>query len=183
MPIKFVASCLTTQQEQACASLGIEVIRDYARTFGEIAPDCITDFTVHCFNSEALKVLMSLGVRRATLHPELNLAQIRDVEKCIDTEVVIYGKIPLMKIGNPVFSGIITDRTGTDFFVQEDTLYNSVPIFMADKLKEVEKTGITHGRFIFSTENADEVRTVIKANMYRKMLKIKFTRGKFYSRV
>jgi len=183
VPIKFVATCLTPQQAQACASLGIEVVKDYATSHGEIEPGCVTDFSVHCFNSLALEVLQSLGVQRATLHPELNLAQIRDMKKCIDTEVVIYGKIPLMKVGNPVISGTVKDRTGTGFFTYEDKLYNSVPIFMADKLKEVEKSGITHGRLIFTTENAEEVHAVIKANMYRKALKIEFTRGKFYSKV
>lgn len=183
MPIRFIATCLTSQQAQACASLGVEVVENYARSLGEIEPDCVTDFSVHCFNSASLTVLKSLGVQRATLHPELNLAQIRDIKKCIDTEVIIYGKIPLMRIGNPAINGIITDRTGTSFFIQGDKLYNSVPIFMADKLKEVEKSGITHGRLIFTTENAEDVRTIIKANMYRKTLKIVYTRGKYYSKV
>jgi len=183
MPVKFVATCLTNPQAQACKSLGIEVIQNYATSHGEIVPGCVTDFSVHCFNSATLEILKNLGVARATLHPELNLAQIRDIKKCIDTEVIIYGKIPLMKIGNPIPGGNITDRTGTSFYVHGDKLYNSVPIFIADKLKEVEKSGITHGRLIFTTENAEEVRTIIKANMYRKALKINFTRGKFYTKV
>ena len=183
MPIKFIATCLTREQEQACGSLGIDVVCNYARSHGEIEAGCVTDFSVHCFNSVTLEVLKYLGVSRATLHPELNLAQIRDMDKCIDTEVVIYGKLPLMKIGNPVINGMITDRTGARFFVRGDNLYNSVPVFMGDKLKEVEKAGVTHGRLIFTTETAPEVCAVIRANMYRKMLKIEYTRGKFYSGV
>jgi len=183
MPIKFTATCLTSGQAQACENLGIEVVENYAASHGEIAPGCVTDFSVHCFNSPTLEVLKQMGVKRATLHPELNLAQIRDLEKCIDTEVVIYGKIPLMKLGNPIAPGIIKDRTGTNFFTHGDKLYNSVPIYMADKLKEVEKSGITHGRLIFTTESPEDVRTVFKAYMYRKSLKIEFTRGKFYSKV
>jgi putative protease len=181
--IKFVATCLSDEQEEACASLGIEVTRNYASSVGEITRGCVTDFSVHCFNSATLEVLKNLGVARATLHPELNLAQIRDIKKIIDTEVVIYGKIPLMRLGNPICNGTLTDRKGASFFVQADKLYNSVPIFMADKLADVEKSGITHGRLIFTTENAAEVREIIKANMYRKMLKIDFTRGKFFSKV
>ena len=183
MPIKFVSTCLMPEQAQACEGLGIEVVHDYARSYGEITPGCVTDFSVHCFNSATLGVLKNLGVQRATLHPELNLAQIRDLEKHIPVEAVIYGKIPLMKIGNPIAGGMIADRTGARFLVHGDMLYNSVPIFMADKLKEVEKAGITHGRLIFTTESAEEVRQIIKANMYRKMLKIDFTRGKYYSKV
>jgi len=183
MPVKFIATCLTSAQCQACASLGIEVMQGYTKWIGEIEPGCVTDFSLHCFNSATLAILKGLGVKRATLHPELNLAQIRDIKKCIDTEVIIYGKLPLMKIGNPEIGGNITDRTGTSFFIQGDKLYNSVPVFMADKLKDVEKSGITHGRLIFTTENAEEVRTIIRANMYRKALKIEFTRGKYYSKV
>ena len=218
MSIKFVATCLTAQQKEACISLGIEVSCRYAHSYGEIVHGCVTDFSVHCFNSASLAALADLGVRRATLHPELNLAQIRDIEKCIDTEVVIYGKLPLMKIGNPgdfvaeakqkdasaiqkeagtkqkskpkaatkvqqALGSVLIDRTGISFFVKDGMLYNSVPIFMADKLKDVEKSGITHGRFIFTTESDSEVRMVIKAYMYKKMQKIKFTRGKFYFKV
>ena len=183
MPIKFIATCLTAEQEQACISLGIQVMQDYAKFYGEITPGCVTDFSVHCFNSVALELLGSLGVQRATLHPELNMAQIRDIKKCIDTEAVIYGKIPLMKLGNPTLEGFVTDRTGARFFAHGDKLYNCVPIFMADKLKEVEKSGITHGRLIFTTETPEEVYAVIRAYIYRKAMKTPFTRGKFYSKV
>jgi len=187
MPIKLVATCLTSQQKQACtdlrAQLQIEMTQRYVASYGEIEPGCITDFSVHCFNSAALEMLKNMGVQRATLHPELNLAQIRDMKKSIDTEVVVYGKIPLMKLGNPVIKGTVTDRKGAGFFAHGDMLYNSVPIFMADKLKDVAKTGVTHGRLIFTTENAEEVRQVIRAYMHEKMIKIDFTRGKFYSKV
>ena len=182
MPIKFVATCLTPDQKRVCKDFGIEM-PTYAASYGEISPGCVTDFSVHCFNSVALNTLENLGVQRATLHPELNLAQIRDIKKPIDTEIVIYGKIPLMKLGNPQVSGVISDRKGVKFFAKGDTLYNSVPIFVADKLKEIEKLGITYGRLIFTTETAEEVRAIIKAYMYRKPLKIDFTRGKFWSSV
>jgi len=84
MPLKFVATCLTAVQAQACASLGIEVMYEYATTYGDIKNGCVTDFSIHCFNSVTLETLKSLGARRATLHPELNLAQIRDVKQLID---------------------------------------------------------------------------------------------------
>jgi len=183
MPIIFIATCLTSLQAQACANLGIDVANNYAKSYGEIKQHCITDFSVHCFNSTTLDAIKNLGAKRATLHPELNLAQIRDIIKPINTEVIIYGKLPLMKLGNPIPNGYITDRTGARFYSHEDMLYNSVPIFMADKLKEIEKAGVTHGRLFFTTETAEEVRDIIKAYMYRKMLKTDFTRGKFYSKV
>ncbi|MCL2198660.1 MAG: U32 family peptidase [Defluviitaleaceae bacterium] len=185
MPIKFVATCLTAEQSHECKSLGIEV-QTYAQSYGEITPDCVTDFSIHCFNSYALEALKNLGVKRATLHPELNLAQIRDIKKCISTEAIIYGKIPLMKMKKAFKAAKLTDRTGTDFFLHGDKIYNSVPIFMADKLNEVEKSGVTHGRLIFTDEPPQDIPAIIKAYMYEKgVLKIQhaFTRGKFYSKV
>ncbi|MCL1884208.1 MAG: hypothetical protein FWF81_10740 [Defluviitaleaceae bacterium] len=88
-----------------------------------------------------------------------------------------------MKLGNPTIKGTLTDRKGANFFINEDNLHNSVPIFLADKLAEVEKSGITHGRMIFTTESPEEVIKIIKAYMYRKSLKIEFTRGKYFSKV
>jgi len=183
MKIILIAACLTPEQKKACARLGVEIAGDYAHSYGEISAGCVTDFTIHCFNSASLEALKNLGVSRATLHPELNLAQIRDIKKCIDTELVIYGKIPLMKLGNPQVTGYVKDRTGAKFFAYGDMLYNSVPIFIADKLNEVAKSGITHGRLVFTTESAEEVHVIVQAYQNRKSLEIDFTRGKFYSRV
>ena len=181
--ITLIATCLTKAQEKICAEMGIEIAKNYVPSLGEIVAGCVTDFSVHCFNSDALAVLKSMGVRRATLHPELNLAQIRDLRKCIPTEVVIYGKLPLMRIGNPQTEGIVSDRKGAKFFIHGENLYNSVPIFMADKLEEVEKSGVSHARLIFTTETDDEIRKIISAHVKGEAIKISFTRGKFYSRV
>ena len=183
MGIKFVADCLTAEQKRVCADAGIELVEKYARSFGEITTGCVTDFSVHCFNSDALLVLAEMGVNRATLHPELNLAQIRDIKKCIPTEVLIYGKIPLMKLGIPLTAGELTDRKGTKFFSHGDNLYNSVPLFMADKLKALEKAGVAYGRLLFTTESVNEVQAVIKAYKHQKKLEIEFTRGKYFSKV
>ena len=181
--IKFVAACLNIEQENICKKYNIEVIKNYVDSYGEIKQNCITDFFVHCFNSEALKVLASLGVTRATLHPELNLAQIRDIRKPIETEIIIYGKLPLMTLRTPRENGNLIDRRGMNFFIHNSIIYNSVPIFIADKLNEIEKCGISHGRLIFTTETKEETENIIKAYLHKKPLNIKFTRGKFYSRV
>ncbi|MCL1862160.1 MAG: hypothetical protein FWF78_01175 [Defluviitaleaceae bacterium] len=183
MKIKYVATCLTDAQTYECEKLGIEVMRDYVYSYGQISHGCVTDFSVHCFNSHALEALKNMGVGRATLHPELNLAQIRDIKKCIDTEAILYGKIPLMKMKIAPKSTSITDRKGVEFLIHGDDIYNCIPIYMADKMGDVEKSGITHGRLIFTTESPEEVRTIIKSYMYRKMIKVDFTRGKFYSKV
>jgi len=177
--ITFVATCLTAAQSQVCADFGIRVQRDYARSIGEVTPGCVTDFSLHCFNADTLSLLAAMGVSRATLHPELNTAQIRDMAKPIPTEAIIYGHLPLMQLGVPLAKGSITDRTGTTFPIKGKALYNAVPIYVADKLPQIEKTGLTHGRLAFTIETADQTREVIKAYLNRKKSKNSFTRGKW----
>ena len=177
--IKLIATCITKEQQQVCERMGIEVMQNYACSYGEIVPGCVTDYSVHCFNSASLDVLSSLGVKRATLHPELKLAQIRDIKKCIETEVVIYGKLTLMKLGNPIKNGALIDRMDKIFYVHEGMLYNSVPIFMADRLYEIEKSGVTTGRMMFTTENAAQTSGIIESYKNRVMMKMDFTRGKY----
>ena len=185
MSIKFIAHCLHVEQARACKSLGIAVMHtcDYARSIGEVMAGSVTDFSLHCFNSETVRLLQKLGASRVTLHPELNLAQMRDIKKPIDTEAVIYGKVPLMQLGVPIMAGALVDRKKTNFFVHEDIVYNSVPLFMADYVNDIIKAGITYGRLIFTTETVKEVNDVIDAYLRRKALIINFTRGKFFSRV
>jgi putative protease len=162
-------------------------MENYARSLGEITPGCVTDFSVHCFNSETLALLASLGVVRATLHPELNLAQIRGMDKPIPVEAVIYGKIPVMISGNPLKNSgtgaYLTDRTGARFFLHGGTLYNSVPVYMGDKLDGLIQGGVTHGRFIFTDETAEETHRVINAYTHQTPAQIKYTRGKYFSKV
>ena len=179
--ITFVATCLTADQAQVCADFNITVMRHYARSIGEVTPGCVTDFSLHCFNSKTLALLHSLGVARATLHPELKTAQIRDIIKPIPTEVLLYGHLPLMQLGValPRGTSAITDRTGATFPVRGHTVYNAVPLYTADKLTQIEKTGITHGRLAFTIESADQTREVIKAYLNRKKSKGAFTRGKW----
>ncbi|MCL2365097.1 MAG: hypothetical protein FWC71_10595 [Defluviitaleaceae bacterium] len=179
--ITFVATCLTAKQAHVCADFGITVVQRYARSIGEVTPGCVTDFSLHCFNSDTLALLQDLGVARATLHPELNTAQIRDIIKPIPTEAVIYGRLPLMQLGVALHKGtdILTDRTGANFPVHGHTVYNAVPLYVADKLAPIEKTGLTHGRLAFTIETADETRAVIKAYLNRQKSKSAFTRGKW----
>ena len=54
------------------------------------------DFGLSVFNSQAIKELKRLGFASCTASFELKLAQIRDLSKLIDLEVVVYGRLPLM---------------------------------------------------------------------------------------
>lgn len=51
-------------------------------------------------NVRALEEYKDAGLTAACLSPELNLAQIRDMEKCLPTEILVYGHLPLMVTEN-----------------------------------------------------------------------------------
>jgi len=98
------------------------------------------------------------------LSPELNLAQIRDVDA--PKSVILYGKIPVMLLERRVGAAHLRDRRGASFPVvkegKRDILINNVPVYMADKLKDVEAAGIQNRHFIFTDESEQEVSAIIE---------------------
>ena len=78
----------------------------------------LCDFGLNIFNSEALRVVKELGVVSATLSFEMRLAQIRDIRKCIDTEVLAYGRLPLMITENCIAKNCTQSCGACDNFNQ-----------------------------------------------------------------
>ena len=108
------------------------------------------DFGLEIYNAQALKEYKRLGLQSATLSFELKLAQIRDLSKCLDTELITYGRLPLMLMENCIIknrtgscgcqnTNILTDRKGARFPVVSapgcrNELLNSQKLFLADKM-------------------------------------------------
>jgi len=139
------------------------------------------DFSLNVYNSETLYALQKLGLKSATLSFELRLAEIRGMSKPIDTELITYGRFPLMLTENCVirnctdactcdsFTGIV-DENGALFPVMPDfgcrnVLLNSKKLFMGDKRRSMSSLGIWAERLYFTTENAIECAAVIKRYM------------------
>jgi hypothetical protein len=105
--------------------------------------------------------------------PELTLAQIRDIKG--KKSVVVYGKIPLMTLEKHTGAKILRDRKKVAFPVMKEggreIVFNSVPVYMADKEDLLRKSGIYDRHFIFTTESKEEVLSVIKAHKEKKMTK------------
>ena len=155
------------------------------------------DYGLNVFNSEALHVLRNLGLKSATLSFELRLAEIRDLSKPIDTELIAYGRLPLMIMENCVvknstgactcdsFSGLV-DRQGALFpivseFGCRNIMFNSKKLFMADKNRAIASIGLWAQRLSFSTENAVECVSVMKRYMgVGDYVPSGFTRGLYY---
>jgi len=136
------------------------------------------DYGLNVFNSESLYVLRNLGLMSATLSFELRLAEIRDMSKPLDTEIITYGRLPLMLTENCIvknttgactcdsFTGLV-DRQGALFpvipeFGCRNILLNSKKLFMADKGQQLSTIGLWAQRLSFTTENAVECVNVMK---------------------
>jgi len=138
--------------------------------------ELIGDYRFNAFNSYTVEYLNSLGISRVIMSPELTLAQLRDFH---GQGVIAYGKLPLMTTHKCVLKdtygcekckGYIKDRQGASLFAEgiyghRNIIYNSVPIYMADKQSEIKPYSC---HFIFSDEKRDESYEIIEA--YKKGL-------------
>jgi len=158
------------------------------------------DFGLNIFNSETLNVLRNLGLKSAALSFELQLSEIRELSKPIDTELIVYGRLPLMITENCVvrnstgactcdsFSGLM-DRNGALFPVEPEfgcrnVLLHSKKLFMADKRRATASLGLWAERLSFTTENALEGIAVMKRYMgIGAYVPSGFTRGLYFKGV
>jgi putative protease len=158
------------------------------------------DFGLNIFNSQSLRVMKDLGLKSATLSFELRLEQIRDISKGVDTEIITYGRLPLMYTENCIiknsmgvcvcdnFSGL-KDRKGASFpvvraFGCRNVLLNSKKLFMADKRQDTSAIGLWAERLLFTTENAVECLSVMRRYLgLGNYAPGGFTRGLYYKGV
>ncbi|MBE6631996.1 MAG: U32 family peptidase [Ruminococcaceae bacterium] len=121
------------------------------------------DLRLNIFNSKDIEVLKEF--EDLTVSVELTLPQIRDLPA--KKSAVVYGRLPIMLLEKPVGASRLRDRTGASFdIIKEngrDVLYNSVPVYMADKKDSLKKSGIFNTHFIFSTESKKECENIIDA--------------------
>jgi len=139
------------------------------------------DFGLNVYNSETLYVLQKLGLKSATISFEMRFAEIRDLSKPIDTEIITYGRLPLMITESCIvrncadacicdsFTGL-SGKNGALFPVIPDygcrnILLNSKKLFMADKRRAISSLGLWAQRLCFTTENALECVSVMRRYM------------------
>ncbi len=130
------------------------------------------DFSANIYNSQTLRIAKDLGILSAGLSFELELGDIKDVSKCIDTELLVYGRLPLM------YSGACLIKAGTGVCACDNASHlrnsrgNSFPVlrqpgcrslmlsgsklFLADRSRDWANLGLWAGRLSFTTENARE---------------------------
>ncbi len=157
----------------------------------------VPDIGMNIYNSVSANMFHSV-----TLSPELSLQSCKIIADSVSSEVLAYGYLPLMTMKNCIIKSsgkcegkncngcrktmTIKDRKGISFKIVSNgkinTLYNSVPIFMADKLEDIKKANIDGVRLNFTDETPEECVSICK--MYQEKVPVimpeKYTRGHFY---
>lgn len=131
----------------------------------------IADFRFNIFNPSCVDVLKKSGFENVILSPELSLAQMSSMKGSIS---IVYGKIPVMTTHKCIIKDTagcescktyLVDRTKASFFVEgifghRNIIYNSVPVYMADKMNALKN--FSH-HFIFTNESKEECIKIINA--------------------
>nr|WP_297171292.1 U32 family peptidase [uncultured Agathobaculum sp.] len=150
------------------------------------------DFGMNAYNSQTLAALADMGIQRQTLSFEARLAQIRDMNGALETELVVYGYLPLMIFENCAIrqqhsgkcsceEGVtyLTDRRGERFALLPEygcrnTLINSRPLCLREDFAQL---GVTTARMYFTTETPQECARIARAFLDGTPLEGEFTKG------
>ena len=124
-----------------------------------------------------------MGFCSAAASFELKLAQIRDLSKPMDLELIAYGRLPLMVTEHCLIHNKanectchlkatrLIDKTGAEFPVIRDgdscrsVLLNGKKLSWLDRQDDLAKLGLWATRLYFTTENSKEVDRVLNDYM------------------
>ena len=139
------------------------------------------DFGLNLTNSRAASELRDLGLCSLTASFELTLPQLRDLSKPLPTEMLVYGRLPLMLTENCLIRNRtgecscgagpvkLIDRKGEEFRIVRDcgtcrsVVLNGKKLYLLDKKENVRRFGLWALRLSFTTENTGEVNSVLSA--------------------
>lgn len=149
------------------------------------------DSGLNIFNSESVGFFDNF--KSLTVSSELNLKEIMNLKAYTPLEIVVYGRLPLMTAENcPAKANnacgkklFLKDRKNERFPLSCGVgcyceILNSKALYMADKMKELEKTPADIYRFDFTIETPDECKRIISDYLSGNAAKNDFTRGHYY---
>ena len=142
------------------------------------------DLSLNVFNSAALRFWREQGLSTAAVSFELRREQIRDLQKCLPCEAVVYGRLPLM-ITEHFVPRELTDRRGERFPVIEVSggrceIENAKTLYLADR-GDWRDIGLSLARLRFTTETPEECADILRAHVEgRERAPDDLTRGLFY---
>lgn len=171
------------QDMMTVRGLGVEEV--LVGNLGQIKPaqDCKMrirgDFGLNIFNGFSMQAARQMELQSATLSMEMTLPQIRDVAKAVPSELIVYGRMPLMVTENCLVQGKtgqctchlapvkLLDKTGAEFPVIKDgnscrsVLLNGKKLNWLDRQTDLSHLGLWANRLYFTTENKKEVDRVL----------------------
>lgn len=137
------------------------------------------DFGLNVFNSFALNTLSDAGLLSATASFELRMSQVRDLVKCMDTELIVYGRLPAMVSDQCIIKSAngsctcangasLSDKMGSVFpvvreFGCRNVILNAHKLFLADKREDYLSAGLWAARLMFTTESPRECAEIFRA--------------------
>lgn len=131
------------------------------------------DFGLEVYNSQCAGAYRDLGLRSATLSFEQRLSRVRDQKKLLPSELIVYGRLPLMITENCIYKARdgqcrrgcearqgILDRKKARFPVLRaygcrNEIFNSLPLWLADRREELDRCGLWALRLSFTLEKPE----------------------------
>lgn len=142
------------------------------------------DLSLNVFNSAALRLWRERGLATAAVSFELRREQIRDLQKCLPCEAVVYGRLPLM-IAEHLAAQELIDRRGERFPVLalgdgRGEIENAKTLYLADR-GDWRDIGLSLVRLRFTTETPETCADILRAHVEgRDCAPEDLTRGLFY---
>ncbi|MDD3165088.1 MAG: DUF3656 domain-containing protein [Oscillospiraceae bacterium] len=138
------------------------------------------DYGFNLFNSRTAEALQKMDLASVTASFELSLPQLRDLGKPVDTEMIVYGRLPLMLTENCLIkdrNGIcacdgavkLIDRKSEEFYLLRDPgtcrteVLNGKKLYLLDQQAKLAALGLWGIRLQFTTESASQVDQVLRA--------------------
>ena len=139
----------------------------------------ILDYNFYTMNEEAKRFWKGRGIHHFTASVELTYQELRELG-CMDSDVVVYGHIPLMTSAQCVVKNSIgcrkqtstyylRDRYKKDFIVVNhckncyNSIYNADPIFLLGNRKEIMKLKPKNVRLEFTVETPNQMISILNA--------------------
>ncbi|MBE7004119.1 MAG: U32 family peptidase [Ruminococcaceae bacterium] len=157
-----------------------------------LAADCEMekrgDISLNVFNSAAIRTLRDAGLSTVAVSFELRREQVRDLQKYLPCEAVIYGRLPLMITENTIDAGeegVLTDRRGERFPVLpvsggRSEVENGKVLYLLDR-GDWRDIGLSYARLRFTTETAEQCAEILQAHVNgTECPPAELTRGLFY---
>lgn len=130
------------------------------------------DSGLNAANSSSLEQLRAAGLASATVSIELSAAQIRAMAKPLDTEMIVYGRLPVMISEQCIMrrssgrcrcegGALLQDEHGAQYYVMKEygcrnVIFDSSKVYLADKQSQYADAGLWGARLLFTGESARE---------------------------